>query len=75
MEILENSYGISLRSLILFAEKLYPNLTPMKAALKAISIILFKLEGQIIMHHSEYNMDDRLLLDKMDLGKGTVCIE
>lgn len=75
MEILENSYGISLRSLILFAEKLYPDLTPMKAALKAISIILFKLEGQIIMRHSEYNMDDRLLLDKMDLGKGTVCIE
>lgn len=75
MEILENSYGISLRSLILFAEKTYPSLPPMKAALKAISVILFKLEGQIILRHPEYNMSDRLLLDKLDLGKGTVEIE
>lgn len=41
---------------------------------KAISIIQFKLEGQIIMRHPEYHMDDRLLIDKMDLEKGTICI-
>lgn len=74
IEILENAYAISLRSLTLFAEKTYPALPPMKAALKAISIILFKLEGQIIMRHPEYEMVDRLLLDKMDLQKGTVRI-
>lgn len=74
IEILENAYAISLRSLTLFAEKTYPALPPMKAALKAISVILFKLEGQIIMRHPEYEMVDRLLLDKMDLQKGTVRI-
>ncbi len=74
IEILENAYAISLRSLTLFAEKTYPMLSPMKAALKAISVILFKLEGQIIMRHPEYEMVDRLLLDKMDLEKGSVRI-
>ncbi len=75
IEILENAYAISLRSLTLFAEKTYPTLPPMKAALKAISVILFKLEGQIIMRHPEYEMVDRLLLDKMDLQKGIVRID
>ena len=74
IEILENSYGISLRSLILFAELAYPAMPPMKAALKAISVILFKLEGQIIMRHPEYDMNDRLLLDKMNLKRGCVRI-
>ena len=41
---------------------------------KAISIIQFKLEGQTAMAHPEYNMNDRLLLDKLDLEKGTVNI-
>ena len=33
---------------------------------KAITVILFKLEGQKILRHPEYGMDDRLLLDKID---------
>lgn len=74
IEILENSYAISLRSLTIFAEKTYPKLAPMEAALKAISVILFKLEGQIILRHPEYGMSDRLLLDKIDLSRGTVRI-
>jgi fructose-1,6-bisphosphatase-3 len=74
IKILENSYAISLRSLALFAEQTYPELAPMDAALKAISVILFKLEGQIIMRHPEYDMVDRLLLDKIDKEKGTVRI-
>jgi len=41
---------------------------------KAISIIQFKLEGQAINAHPEYDMDDRLLLDKIDFEKGTVNI-
>ncbi|MCF0180237.1 MAG: fructose-bisphosphatase class III, partial [Bacteroidales bacterium] len=41
---------------------------------KAISIIQFKLEGQIIKRHPEYNMDDRLLLDKINPEKGTIMI-
>ncbi len=41
---------------------------------KAISIIQFKLEGQIIQRHPEWEMNDRLLLDKMDLQQGTITI-
>ena len=33
---------------------------------KAITIIQFKLEGQIIKRRQHYDMDDRLLLDKID---------
>ena len=41
---------------------------------KAITIILFKLEGQKILRHPEYGMEDRLLLDKIDYEKKTVSI-
>lgn len=41
---------------------------------KAISIIQFKLEGQIIKSHPEFLMDDRLLLDKIDFDNGTINI-
>lgn len=74
IEILENTYAISLRSLTLFAEQTYPDMQPMEAALKAISVILFKLEGQIILRHPEYDMADRLLLDKIDKARGVVKI-
>ncbi|MDE5909883.1 MAG: fructose-1,6-bisphosphatase [Lachnospiraceae bacterium] len=39
---------------------------------KAIAIMQFKLEGQIIKKHSKFEMDDRLLLDKIDYEKKTV---
>lgn len=42
---------------------------------KAITVIQFKLEGQLIKKHPEYAMQSRLLLDKMDIKKGTVCID
>ena len=74
-KILENSYGISLRNLALFAEKIYPNEEPMKAALKAISVMLFKLEGQVILRNSDYNMTDKLLLHKVTVEKQTVEID
>ena len=41
---------------------------------KAITMILFKLEGQKIQRHPEYNMDDRLLLDKIDYETKSICI-
>lgn len=41
---------------------------------KAISIIQFKLEGQTILRHPEWGMNDRLLLDKIDLEHGTIHI-
>ena len=42
---------------------------------KAISVIQFKVEGQLIMRRPDFNMESRLLLDKMDLEKGTVMIK
>lgn len=41
---------------------------------KAISVIEFKVEGQLIMRHPEYRMADRLLLDKINFENGTVMI-
>ena len=41
---------------------------------KAIAIIQFKLEGRVIKKHPEFEMDDRLLLDKIDYEKKTVHI-
>lgn len=75
IQILESGYGISLRSLVLFGEQTYPELEVMKAAQKALSIILFKLEGQTILRHPEYNMEDRLLLDKIDYENKTIVSE
>ena len=42
---------------------------------KAIAIIQFKLEAEIIHRHPEYKMEDRLLLDKIDFQKGSVRID
>ena len=74
IRILENSYGISLRDLTLFAEKLYPDTEPMEAALKAISVLLFKLEGQVILRNTDYQMTDKLLLHQVNVQNHTVCI-
>jgi fructose-1,6-bisphosphatase III len=41
---------------------------------KAIAIIQLKLEGQIIQRRPQFQMEDRLLLDKVDYDKGTVQI-
>ena len=41
---------------------------------KAISMILFKLEGQKIRRNPAFGMDDRLLLDKIDYDSKTVSI-
>ena len=42
---------------------------------KAITIILFKLEGQKLLRNPDYHMADRLLLDKIDYSRKTVRIE
>ena len=41
---------------------------------KAMAIIQFKLEGQTILRHPEWQMDDRLLLDKIDMEADTIRI-
>ncbi|MDR2979496.1 MAG: fructose-1,6-bisphosphatase [Bacteroidales bacterium] len=42
---------------------------------KAISVIGWKLEGQLIHRNPQFEMEDRLLLDKMDMKKGVVTID
>lgn len=42
---------------------------------KAIAVIQFKLEGNLIMSRPEFGMEQRLLLDKINFEKGTVVIE
>lgn len=42
---------------------------------KAMTIIQFKLEGQIIKRHPEFEMNDRLLLDKINYETKTVVVE
>lgn len=43
--------------------------------LKAITVIQFKLEEQLIRRHPEYGMDDRLLLEKVDYRQGTIDVD
>ncbi|MBR6782051.1 MAG: fructose-1,6-bisphosphatase [Clostridia bacterium] len=41
---------------------------------KAIAIILFKLEGQLIRRHPEFGMEDRLVLEQIDYENNTVTL-
>ncbi len=42
---------------------------------KAMAIIQFKLEGQLITRHPEYQMEDRRLLEKIDFAQGTLTLD
>ena len=75
MDILERGYGIPLRELTLFAEKLYPDLPPDRAMVQAVNVMMFKLEGQLIRRNPEFQMEDRLLLHRMDLEHHTIEID
>lgn len=41
---------------------------------KAVAVMMFKLEGQLIGRHPEYAMENRMLLDKIDHEKGVIRI-
>lgn len=94
-DMLEIGYGINLRPLAIFAEKVYgddpceffqPHILernqydPIEASLaakmhKAIAICQFKVEGQRILAHPEYGLENRLILDKINWADGTVEID
>lgn len=94
-DMLEYGYGINLRPLASFAEKVYgddpceffqPHILernqfdqieePLAAKMhKAIAICQFKVEGQRIMAHPEYHLENRLLLDKINRDEGTIEID
>ena len=75
LKILESAYGISLRELALFAEATYRADDGMSPVEKAISVILFKLEGQTIRRHPNWHMDDRLLLEHVDAERGVAVVD
>lgn len=87
-DILEEAYGINMLPLATFAMNTYGgdecrSFIPkgeIKTALmaqihKAISIIQFKLEGEIARRNPEFELLDRQFLDKIDYEKGVVTIE
>lgn len=41
---------------------------------KAIAILQFKLEGQLLGRHPEFGMEDRMLLNRIDYERGTIRI-
>jgi len=91
LDTLEDAYGITMMPLATFAMKKYANdpceqFSPkskvdesqkemIKQMHKAISIIQFKLEGQIVKRNPNFKMEDRLLLDKIDYKKGLINID
>ena len=42
---------------------------------KAMSVIMFKLEGQLVRRRREYGMQDRDMLSRVDWAKGTIEID
>lgn len=58
-------------------ENIFDPIDPQQAARmhKAVAVILFKLEGQLLLRHPEYEMQGRLLLDKVDFENGTIEID
>ena len=94
-DLIEDGYGISLRSLATFATEVYgnddcklfiPNVwdeneyAPVSLELaakmhKAITIMQFKLEEQLIQKHPAYHMEDRLCLLNIDYEKGIYRVD
>ena len=73
-DVLEKGYAISLRPLSLFAARVYPDENPLKASERAISMIMFKLEGQLIQRNPDFHMENRLLLDKIDYASSCIML-
>lgn len=86
LHTIEDGYGINLLPLVRYAKKykatapFYPKNPDPHAAQneslaklhKAMAILQFKAEGQLIAKHPEYGMSDMALLHRMDLESGTV---
>ena len=74
-ELLEHGYGISLRLLWMKAQALYPDLETETAALRLITVMMFKLEGALVRRHLEYDMEQRLYLHRVDWQRKTVDMD
>lgn len=74
LDVLEEGYGINLTPLVTFCMKYYGHMDR-QAVHKAISIIQFKLEDQLIRKNPEFAMENRLILDKIDWNAKTIKID
>lgn len=74
LDVLEEGYGINLTPLVTFCMQEYGHMDR-HAVHKAIAIIQFKLEHQIIKENPDFEMKDRLVLDKINWDKKTVTID
>ncbi|MGM9759358.1 MAG: fructose-1,6-bisphosphatase [Parabacteroides sp.] len=76
MDMYSEDPGLIFRPKTKFSDSDYDDKTIrlMSQMLKAITIIQFKLEGEIIRRRPEFEMDDRLLLHRIDLKRGIVRI-
>ena len=87
-DILEEGYGINLLPLARFVMSEYrddkcesfkpkdgSNDELMSKIHKGISIIQFKIEGEISKRHPDFNLEGRQLLDKIDYDRGTVKVD
>ena len=71
-DVLERGYGISIRPLFTMASRIYSDKNPLKAAEIAISMIMFKLEGQLIQRNPDFHMTHRMLLNFIDFDNSTI---
>lgn len=93
LSILEDSYGINLRPLAAFAQRVYgddpcvgyalkgdPGLSEEEHQLnvkiqKAMAILQFKVEAQLIDDNPSFGLQDRKLLHTIDFETGTIVLD
>ncbi len=73
LRFLEEGYGISLRPLEELAIENYDGESNTEKMYKAISIIRFKLEDQIMKNNDAFDMKQDTRLDKIDFDNKTWC--
>ena len=74
LDVLEEGYGINLTPLVAFCMRWYGHMDR-QAVHKAITIIQLKLEDQLIRANPQFDMNHRLILDKIDWQNGTIQID
>lgn len=70
---LEEGYGVSLRKLESFAIDKYKGKDSIEKMYKAISMIRFKLEDNVMMRNPAYNMQGNTKLDKINFDELSWC--
>ena len=68
---LEEGYGVSLRQLEHFANETYRGENNIEKMYKAISIIRFKLEDELMKESKDFKMEENTKLDKIDFKNNT----